>query len=138
MKLRGRFSLLFSFLFKPPIVEQTYLQRTEAFLADMRAQTNPRDLYRWAHSQIKSAQGQRVEVDYIPGFVGWTTSRMPNYGQVEPNDGTPYVHLVWDKAGNRWGLKVGPPEFTPAPGPTDHYVQWAPGVYAWHEIKPKK
>jgi hypothetical protein len=136
MRFRRAFSLLWQFMFKSPVVEQTYLQRTEAFLSDMRMQTNPRDLYRWARDQIREANGQRMELTYIPGFVGWSSSRMPTGGYVEPNDGVPYAHLIWDKGGNRWGLKVGPPEFTPAADPHDHHLEWAPGVYAWHEVEP--
>lgn len=129
-------SLLAS-MFKTPVVEQNYLQRTEAFLSDMRDQTNPRDVLRWARSQIKEANGEKQPLSYIPSFLGWTSSRMPTGGYVEPNDGTPYVHVIWDKAGSRWGLIVGPPDFTLTATPTDHLLEWTPGIYAWHEIKPK-
>jgi len=128
-------SLLFSFMFKTPVVEQNYLQRTEAFLADMKAQANPRDMYRYAREQIEEGSGEREPVSYLPGFVGWTGSKMPSYGFIEPNDGLTFVHLVWDRGGERWGLKVGPPEFVPDPESGDHYVEWAPGVYVWHELK---
>ena len=134
MRLGRNLLSMFASLFKVPVFEQTYLQRTEAFLADMRMQTNTRDLYRWARQQIREAGGQRAEVSYLPGFVGWTSSRMPSYGYVEPNDGVPYVHLIWDKHGRRWGLKVGSPAFDPTPDSHDHHVQWSPGVFVWHEI----
>lgn len=135
MKWRPRLSLLFSFMFKTPVVEQTYRQRTDAFLTDMRRQTNPRDLFRWARRAILEAGGERTRLSYIPGFVGWTSSRMPTEGYVEPNDGIPYVHLIWSRGGNRWGLKVGAPAFTPSEDSDDLHVQWAPGVYVWHEVK---
>lgn len=125
-------------MFKTPVIEQDYRQRTEAFLQDMRDQTNPRDLLRWARSQIKQANGRRADLDYIPSFVGWTSAKMPTGGYVEPNEGTPYVHLIWSKAGNRWGLIVGPPEFTLTATASDHLIQWVPGIYAWHEIKPEQ
>lgn len=124
-------------MFRTPVIEQTYLQRAEAFLADMRRQTNVRDLYRWARQEIRLAKGQRTEVSFIPGFVGWTASRMPKHGYVEPNQGTPYVHLIWANGADRWGLKVGSPAFAPVPDPADHYIEWAPGIYIWHQISPK-
>lgn len=135
MKLLRKVTSMLSFLFRTPVIEQDYLARTEAFLADMRAQTNPRDLYRWARDQINEAGGQHAEVSYVPGFVGWTSSRMPTIGYVERSGDTPYVHLIWSRAGDRWGLKIGPADFAPTPDPADHHVEWAPGIYAWHEIK---
>jgi len=137
LRLRRKISSLLAYLFQPPTLEQNYLQRTDSFLSDMRAQTNPKDLYRWAKDQIRQAAGQRMALSYFPGFLGWTASRMPNDGYVESLDGTTYVHVIWNKGGNRWGLKVGPPAFEPNADSEDHHVQWAPGIYAWHEIKNK-
>jgi len=129
---RGLLNLFTSFFREAPL-EADYLRRTKAFLADMRMQTNTRDLYRWARQQIREAQGQHTELSYLPGFVGWTSSRMPSYGYVEPNDGLPYVHLIWEKYEGRWGLKVGPPAFAPDPDSPDFHIEWSPGVYVWHE-----
>lgn len=124
-------------MFKTPVIEQNYLQRSEAFYKDMRGVANPKDVYRWAREQIEEVGVQGGKVSYLPSFVGWTSSRMPTEAYVIPNDGMPYVHLIWNKLGQRWGLKAGPPEFTVESGPNDHYIQWGPGVYIWHEIKPE-
>jgi len=121
-------------MFNPPPRAMSYDERVEAFLQEMREQAGAVSLRRWARDQIRAAGGERVELDYIPGFFGWTFARMPKLGVVEPNDGEPYVHLVWSNGTELWGLKIGSPDYEAADGPRDYHVYWSPGIYAWHEI----
>ncbi|MBI1336012.1 MAG: hypothetical protein GC164_03515 [Phycisphaera sp.] len=118
-------------MFKTPVVELGSPENMRAFLQDMGMQTNPRDLYRWAREEIRAARGQPTVIEQLPGFVGWTSSKMPRQGRVETSGSTPYVRLTWTQGKKRWGLKVGPPGFVPEPIAQERDMHWEEGIYAW-------
>lgn len=146
-------SLLAS-MFKVPEIEQDYRQRTEAFLDDMKNLANPRDLYRYAKEEIEEAEEAKLAgrgagaqqtsqvadagtaVSRLPGFVGWTASKMPRQGLILTQDGVKYVNLTWSRGDDRWGIMVGPPDFEPADTTGLHVLHWADGIYVWHEVRP--
>lgn len=151
-----RLPSLLKYMFTPPTVGTDYLQRTEAFLADMKLQTNPKALRRWAHQELRQALGpiakdrvalsrpplltQRVKLDYIPGYLTGTGSQAPTAAYLEPNDGTPFIHVYWQNSRGRWGLKIGPTDYDPTrdnkiskPGMRERHLEWVPGIYAWSQ-----
>ncbi len=112
-----------------------YQRDTAAFLAEMQQNVPPVQLQQWAQQEIATANGQLVVISNVPAFVGSTSHCMPTYARVIPNNGSPYVHLVWGGGFGYWGLKAGAPTFTATSGPNDYYVNWVSGIYAWHEIQ---
>ncbi len=112
-----------------------YQTTTADFLTEMQAHVNPAQLQQWAQQEIIAAGGQRVDITNVPAFIGATSYGAPQYASVDPNGGSPYVHLVWGGGFGHWGLKVGTTTLTVSAGPRDYYINWMPGIYAWHEIQ---
>ncbi len=60
---------------------------------------------------------------------------MPRTVHVRFTDGPePYVIAQWGGGFGHWGLVIGAPTLR-YPNPSYHHIEWAPGVYVWHEIQ---
>ena len=88
----------------------------------------------WALGQIELAEGGRMELDSLPSFLDMPNDGLPNYAHVEPNSGQPYLVAQWGGGFGHWGLLVGSQSLK-YPIEDHFHIEWAPGVYIWHEIQ---
>jgi hypothetical protein len=114
--------------------------RTTNFLDRVKYRVSADKLREWAIGCIteptptEGPGGCFLAPSRVPGFVRELDPPHAPVVIVAPNprEATlkPYVQLVWGGGWGKWGLIVGSPDFRPPPD--WFYVEWEPGIYAWH------
>jgi hypothetical protein len=114
-----------------------YMSKTSSFRDELQQSVSPDELREWAMMQVGRSHGSRIRLEAAPALLCATRDGVPSYVSVEPGDNVeePYVLAVWGGGFGHWGLKVGSPSFRVIHDKTNHYVEWEPGIYCWHEIQ---
>lgn len=111
-----------------------YKTKARSFFEQAKRTTTPSQIQQWALIEIGRVGTERRELGPPPSFLTMPHDGPPNYVYVEPGDGQPYLVAQWGDGFGHWGLLAGDDSLK---YPIEDYfhIQWAPGVYIWHEVQ---
>ena len=111
-----------------------YKWKANSFLRQMKSTTTHTELQEWATSEI-ARNLNNAELETFPKILNAPKDGMPRTVHVRFTDGPePYVIAQWGGGFGHWGLVIGGPALR-YPNPAYYHIEWAPGVYVWHEIQ---
>lgn len=100
----------------------------------MQETTTAAQLQSWALEEIDRGGDDDLELVTPPAFLDTPDDGSPNYIYVDSANSEPHLIAQWGSGFGHWGLLVGDPSLN---YPIDDYyhIEWAPGVFVWHEIQ---
>jgi hypothetical protein len=124
-------------LYKYVAQEGNYKVQTQRFLGRVKTRTTPQELQRWAASVLKTHKDDvespipHLSPGEIPDFIR----------KLDPPDaprvlvGQDSLTIGWGGGFGHWGLFVGTTNSPLPDNPNIYWIEWAPGVQAFHDLQ---
>ena len=122
-----------------------YKTRLPRFADDVKAVIEPQALQKWAVETLNKTEESSLNIplkDIPLGEVPLPIRNLRSDGSplqyalrltgASPKD--TYISLFWGSGFAHWGIDVGSVSFE-RPDGNDFYIEWAPGIYFWHQTR---